>query len=256
MQRLFRSILVLLIALAAAGCSDDITCPDPDDQPTKPFIRSQVRQTDGPSPRTLATLTVGGDPVTSLLAASINYREFGEPEFLDDPLILAAIEEDAVVWQPGTPCTLRVVTDMGFARGSAVVPEAAAPVAPPSITLGDSLRVAWGPAQDADYYIVRAVVRADGDSLVLENAVTDTEAVFAADAVTLAGSLEGVVRAVSGPIPETGSDGNITEEGWGFFSMSFEDASSSFELIVEDPDARGLRPPAAAYGRQRARPVR
>ncbi|MBD3367110.1 MAG: hypothetical protein GF405_02905 [Candidatus Eisenbacteria bacterium] len=226
------AITLLLVAFGAGGCSDDITCPDADDAAARPSIRAFVRQTTLGSPATTATITVGADPVPSLLIASVNYRDFGEPELIDGPLLRATMEEEQVVWQPGTPCTLRVSTDSGFARAPAVVPEAASVSAPATVSLGDSLALHWSLSADADYYAVRAVVRSGPDSLVIETTTVDTSLVIAAQDLSMTGELAGVVSAVSGPLPAQGSSGNVTGEGWGFFSVSYETGDSSFEVEV------------------------
>lgn len=238
MSRRVGVLALTVVVLAAGGCSDDVTCPDPDDAATKPFVRAFIRQTAGEPDTTFATLTVGGDPVPTFVVASVNYREFEDADLVEGPLLYAELEDGVVIWQPGTPCTLRVSTDEGFARGSAVVPQAVTPTAPASIVLGDSLVVSWSPADDADYYALRAVLRAGSDSLVVEMSVDDTTAVVAAGAITMAGDLTGAVAAVSGPPPEAGAQGNITGEGWGFFSVSYETGASGFSTTVLAPGAR------------------
>jgi hypothetical protein len=232
------AVLALLVVVVLAGCSDDITCPDCEDAPDKPFVSAHVRQRGGDQPSTVATLTVGGDPVPATLVASVNYREFGEETLVDGPLLSATLEDDAVIWQPGTPCTLRVSTDAGFARASAVAPSAPSVWAPATVTLGDSLVVSWSAADDADFYSLRAVLREGVDSLVVEVSVEDTLYVFMPDALTMSGELTGVVASVSGPLPAAGANGNVTGEGWGFFSVSYETDNSRFAATVLEPVKR------------------
>ena len=227
-------ILTLLLVVAFAGCSDDITCPG-DDGSDSPFVTAHVRQRGGERPFTAASLTVGGDPVPSTLVASVNYREYDEEVLIDGPLLYATLDDSAVIWQPGTPCTLRVSTDIGFARAPAVVPTAPVTAAPATVTLGDSLLVSWSSSNDADFYSLRAVVRADDDSLVVAASVEDTFYTIQSDELSMSGVLEGAVSAVSGPLPEAGAEGNVTGEGWGFFSVSYETDESDFSTSVLEP---------------------
>lgn len=230
--RLVRAALLAALAAAAGyGCSDDVTCPDPGEIPDRPYIHAFVRESVGDGTR--AEITVASDPVSSFLVASVNYRGFDDPETVAGAVLVASLDDELVVWQPGTPCTLRVSTDAGFARASAVVPGAPQATSPGAVALGDSLTITWTPAGDADYYTVRGILHAGSDSLVIEESVEDTFVVLAPSVISLSGELTGAVSAVSGPFPAAGAEGNVTGEGQGFFWISYEDATSAFAVTVQ-----------------------
>ena len=62
----------------------------------------------------------------------------------------------------------------------------------------------------------------------------DTFAVFLPESIVSAGVVSGLVMTVAGPFPESGAAGNISGDGWGFFSLRYQDSGSGFEVIVSD----------------------
>ncbi len=230
--------------LLACGCSDDLVCPELQD--TLPYVSALVVQrSDGEEGTTHAEVTCTADPLPSLLIAFINGRELHvvvPPHGLD---VLATVDDDLVLWQPGTRCSLAVTTNYGYATAAEVMPDAAAVTAPAEISLGDGLELLWESVTDADYYVVSAVLVSEAgapvrgaprsrDTLALSVTTRDTFAVFLPESIVSAGVMSGLVMTVAGPFPESGAAGNISGDGWGFFSLRYRDSGSVFEVIVSD----------------------
>ncbi len=159
--------------------------------------------------------------------------------------LLAVLDDDAVLWQPGTWCLLEVTTDYGYATAAVVMPDAAAVTAPAEISLSDTLKLIWRSVTDADYYDVSAVLVPDAgalmrgawssrDTLALLATTRETFAVFLPGSIVSTGVVSGVVEAVAGPFPEGGAAGNVSGDGWGFFSLRYLDPGSAFDVVVSD----------------------
>ncbi len=226
----------ILIAIGLASCSDDIVCPG-DTVVIAPSITASVIESRLASgERTLVSVHCVADPLPDQFVVFVTGREITDVE-LDFPLALVAtLDDTAVVWQHGQGCSLRVNTDAGLSTATEIVPGPFSVQAPEDISLGDALTFAWEPSDSADYYTVRCVIRgARNDSLVLMRSATDTTVSFDPDDITMTGIASGWVRATTGPFPDGGSDGNITGEGWGFFTVSYYDSLCLFEFSVNDP---------------------
>ncbi len=226
---------VLLAATLLPGCSDDIVCPL-DENEGDPFIGASVLETrlaggDRVSVRVFCT----SDPLPGIFVVSVSDRSISEIS-VGDPLgLVATLEEDAILWQNGQVCSLKVTTEWGFATAGEPVPGAFSVVQANDVALGDTLFVEWATAEDADYYKVECVIRgARGDSIILSQTTTGTNAVFEPAEITLAGELDGKVLAVAGPYPGTGTNGNVVGAGWGYFTVSYYDTLSLFGLTVAD----------------------
>ncbi len=225
----------VLVAILLAGCSNDIVCPINENE-SDPFIGASVLETrlvQGAHASVMVFCT--SDPLPAIFVVSVSDRSISEIT-VGEPLgLVATLEEDAIIWQNSQACSLKVTTEWGFAKAIEPVPGPFSVVPPDGVSLGDTLFVEWATAADADYYKVECVIRgARGDSLVLSQATTDTTAVFVPADITLAGELEGRITAVAGPYPGSGSDGNVTGGGWGYFTVSYYDTLSLFELTVAD----------------------
>lgn len=226
---------VLLTVALLAGCSDDIVCPV-DESDGDPFIGASILETrlaggDHASVRVFCT----SDPLPAIFVVSVSDRSISEIS-VGDPLgLIATLEEDAIIWQNGQHCSLKVTTEWGFATAGEPVPGPFSVTQPADVSLGDTLFVGWMSAEDADYYRVECVIKgARGDSIVLSKATTGTTAAFEPADITLPGELGGKVVAVAGPYPGSGTDGNIAGGGWGYFTVSYYDSLSLFELTVAD----------------------
>ncbi len=234
------------LVLLSAGCSDDIMCPEVEPVDTTPYISAQVVQSsDGPDGSTHVEIVCTADPLPSLLIAFINGRTLPLAEPQDDLGLLAVLDDDLVLWQPGTLCSLEVTTNYGYAVAAEVAPAAATVTAPAEISLGDTLKLTWRSAADVDYYEVSAVLISDAgapvfsaprsrDTLALSVTTRDTFAVFLPESIVSAGVVSGLVMTVAGPFPESGAAGNISGDGWGFLSLRYRDSGSVFEVIVSD----------------------
>lgn len=239
MMRLWSKVAsggVVFLALAIlVGCSDDIVCPLGGNE-GDPFIGASVLETRlAGGVHTSVRVFCTSDPLPGMFIVSVSDRSISEIT-VGDPLgLVATLEEDSTIWQNGQVCSLEVTTEWGFATAEEPVPGPFSVVQPGGVSLGDTLFVEWAMAADTDYYEVECVIRGTrGDSLVLSQTTTDTTAVFEPDDITLAGELEGRVMAVAGPYPGSGSDGNVTGGGWGYFTVSYYDTLSLFELTVAD----------------------
>ncbi len=228
-------VLAVLVAMNLASCSDDIVCPD-DTIVVAPAITATVVESRfAAGDLTSVDVLCVADPLPNDFAVFVSGRQIDDIGLVLPLALHAALEDDDIVWQHGLDCSLRVITDVGVATATEVVPGAFAVEQPADITVIDTLDISWDPAEDADYYTVRCVIRsARDDSLVLERSVADTTVSFGPDDITLAGSASGWVRATAGPLPDGGTDGNVTGEGWGFFTVSYYDSLCLFEFSVAD----------------------
>jgi len=232
------------LVLFSAGCSDDIICPEAGPADTVPYISAQVVQnSDGPDESTHAEVVCTADPLPSHLMAFINGRELPPVVPPDGLGLLAVLDDDAVLWQPGTWCLLEVTTDYGYAAATVAMPAATTVTAPAEISLGDTLKLTWRSAADVDYYEVSAVLvpdagtsirgaRGSRDTLALSAPTRDTFAVFLPGSIVSTGVVSGCVVAVAGPFPESGSAGNVSGDGWGFFSLRYVEPGSAFDVVV------------------------
>ena len=230
--------------LLAGGCSDDLICPEVEPADTTPYIRAFVAQRSGSGDEsTHAEVACTADPLPSLLIAFVNGRTLPDVGPSDGLGLLAVLDDDTVLWQPGTLCSLEVTTDYGYATSAAVMPAAAAVTAPAGISLGDSLRLVWGSVTGADYYEVSAILVPDAsatmwgfpgnrDTLALSATTRETFAVFLPGSLTSTGVVSGFVETVAGPFPEGGAVGNVSGDGWGFFTLRYLDPGSAFDVVV------------------------
>lgn len=223
-------------AAALAGCSDDVVCPD-GAADGRPYVSATVVETRGADgERTSGTVFCSADTLPAFLIASVNGRDF--PNVVPDGALglTATLEDDAVTWQPGSACSLRVATDYGIASASAIVPGSFAVSAPEDIELGEALTLSWTASASADYYAVVATLtgaRAP-ETVQLYAATRDTAVTIAASGITIAGTIAGRVRAVAGPFPDGGEASNVSGAGWGFFTVAFSDTAGAFEVTVND----------------------
>lgn len=226
---------VAAVALLSGGCSDDVTCPDPVAADVEPFVSGGVAEFGGDRAEwTSIEVFCSSDPLPGLFAVLVNGRQLEIGPSPDCLGLVATLDEDQVVWAPGTHCTLQVTTDFGFAAAGARVPGSFQVTAPAQIALGDTLTLEWDPSDDADYYVVNAVLEGDEDTGVLSATVADTTVSFLPADIGMTGELAGYVTAVSGPFPDGGTEGNVTGVGWGFFTTSYYDGASEFSVTVTE----------------------
>lgn len=231
------------IVLLVIGCSDDLVCPEP--EPT-PYISAFVVQNpNGGDESTRVELVCTADPLPSSLAAYVNGRALAAGVSPDGHGLIATLDADEVLWSPGTQCLLQVSTNYGSAGATVVMPDAATVTEPTEISLGDSLKLVWRSVADADYYEVSAVLAPDAsasmrgapgnrDTLSLSATTRETFAVFLSESIVSTGVVSGFVEAVAGPFPEAGAAGNISGDGWGFFTLRYLNSGSAFDVTVSD----------------------
>jgi hypothetical protein len=231
--------LGVLAVLVVAGCSDDIVCPQ-FQQDVVPYISARVEQgSDGRAEWAHADVSCTADPVPTLLIAFITGREISDEAPYEGAGLRVTLDDDVIVWQPGTVCSLGVTTSYGYATSSEVVPEAVSVVAPEVISLGDTLTLFWNGAPDADYYEVYAELFHVGApaggrrSVTLSATTRDTRVVFLPEDIEYEGVISGVVEATAGPFPESGAVGNIAGDGWGFFTLQQTGPESEFSVVVQ-----------------------
>jgi hypothetical protein len=226
---------LLPVLLMAQGCSDDIVCGDTPPEVT-PYISAKVVESRDPGgDLTLVRVFCTANPLPDLLSAAVNDRAISQVG-PDNHGLLATLEEPSIVWQAGTRCSLRVITEFGVATSGSYLPMPFAVTAPESIAVGDTLTVTWRASERADYYGVSMLLAAGTpDEKTITATVRDTIAVFLPSAVNAAGELSGSVAAVSGPFPDGGAPGNISGAGWGFFTASYRDSTSVFRVMVTNP---------------------
>lgn len=231
--------LALLVALTAAflalsGCCDDIICPPYE---VVPFITAELLEyDDGDAQATRARIFCSADPLPDFLVAYVNGRGF-ENVGLGEPVGLSgSFEESLIIWQAGAPCSLHATTNFGYAVATVRVPAPFAVWPPDDIVVGDTLKIAWAPSDDADFYIVDAMLTEGtwADTVELYASVTETSVVFMPELIIFPGVVSGHVLAVSGPKPGVGAPGNITQDGHGFFNVSYYDTLSMFECTVTE----------------------
>ena len=236
------------VLLLAGGCSDDVVCPEVVQDGVVPHISASATQgSNGRAEWTYAEVVCSADPLPSLLIAFINGRELSGIEASGDLGLVRSLDDDVIVWQPGTACSLEVTTDYGYATATAVVPEAPLVSTPAALTIGDTLRLEWPAAEGANYYRVTGVFTEDPiaagrdnrDVLAFLTTTQDTTAAFTTDSITSPGEFSGVVEAVAGPFPQGGTEGNISGDGWGFFTLRYSDVGSAFTVTLSDPRAPG-----------------
>ncbi len=228
-------VLAVLVAMSLVSCSDDIVCPDDTIIVAPAITASVVESRLAGGDRTSVEVHCVADPLPNDFAVFVSGRQIDDIDVVSPLALRATLDDDDIVWQHGIDCSLRVITDVGIATAIEPVPGAFAVEPPTDITVTDTLNLSWAPADDADYYTVRCVIRsARDDSLVLERSIADTTVSFGPDDITLAGSASGWVRATAGPLPDGGTDGNVTGEGWGFFTVSYYDSLCLFEFSVAD----------------------
>ncbi len=226
------AILAFLLACSLVSCSDDIVCPT-NTMVIAPSIAGSVlesRLADGDS--TVVRVRCLADPLPDEFVVFVSGRELDRVDLISPITLVASLDDDDIVWQHGQGCSLRVNTETGLSTATEDVPGGFSVRQPAEIALGETLRVTWTPSEGADYYDVRCVVSATGDSLVLERSVPDTVVMFGPDEVTLAGTVAGWVRATAGPFPDGGTDGNVSGVGWGYFTVSYYDSLCLFESAV------------------------
>ncbi|MCK4510777.1 hypothetical protein KAW64_03510 [bacterium] len=237
-------IAVAAIVFLIVGCSDDLVCPELQETP---YISALiVQRSDNGDESTRVEVVCTADPVPSGFSAFINGERLPAVVRPDGLGYLATLDADEISWQPGRSCLLQVSTDDGNAGATLFVPEAPVVTEPVDISLGDSLKVLWRSAADADYYAVSAVLVQDAgagagggrgsrdDTLALSRATRETFVVFSANSIVAAGVVSGFVEAVAGPFPEAGAAGNISGYGWGFFTLRYVDSGSTFDVAVSD----------------------
>ena len=237
-----RFLGALLATLAAtillAGCSDDVVCPIDTTDTTpdvEPFVSARiVEATLARGDTTWVQVYVTADSLPTLLFVSVNDRQIDDVTVDDNFGLVVSLEEDVIVWQPGTRCSLKVTTNYGFAASSEPVPSGFAVAAPGTVLLGEPLTLQWSRSDDADYYVLRGSLEGAGMDAEISATVRDTTVTVDAGEIPFAGVIRGHVEAVAGPFPETGSGGNIGGAGWGFFTIAYCNPASSFEVAVAD----------------------
>ena len=249
---LIKSALGAATLLALAGCSDDVVCPDLVPDEANVYIAAHLTQVSDSGPRDAsahAELVCTSDPLPTTLIAFINGRELSEVESHEGLGLRASFDDDVVLWEPGTSCSLGVTTNLGYATSVILVPYAADPVAPLESAVDETLAILWSAAAGADYYRLTATLVPEEagrggqrDTLEFELNTRSSRVTFEPDDLPFTGSLAGVVESVAGPFPEGGSAGNVEGDGWGFFSARYSDAGSGFAVTVYDPLDR-MRPP-------------
>ncbi len=225
----------MLIAMSLVSCSDDIVCPDDTIIVAPSITASVVESRLAGGDNTSVDVLCVADPLPSDFAVFVSGRQIDDIGLVLPLALHASLEDDDIVWQHGFDCSLRVITDVGVATATEPVPGAFTVEPPADIAVTDTLSFSWTPADSADYYTVRCVIHgARDDSLVLERSVADTTVSFDPDDITMAGSASGWVRATAGPLPDGGTDGNVTGDGWGFLTVSYYDSLCLFEFSVAD----------------------
>ena len=239
----------VLTAAWLSGCSDDVVCPDIEPVEATLFVSASLTQSiDGRTETSFAEVVCTGDPLPSTLIAYINGRSLSDVGPAQDPGLRATFEDNVVLWEPGTACSLGVTTDFGYATSVVAVPAHAAAAVPLESALGETLTISWNDADGADYYrvtarLVSASRARDGhrDYIDLESNTRELSVAFGPADLTFAGHLSGVVESVTGPFPEGGSEGNVSGDGWGFFSARYSESDSYFQTTIYDPLDR-MRP--------------
>lgn len=235
-----RTALTLLptiaLVLAAAGCSDDVVCPDFSPE-ALPFVSASVEEhDDSTGTETEVSVFVTAAPLPYNLAVFVNGTGINTPGIAQEPGLLRTFSSDLVAWQPGLACSLSVTTNYGHATAGVTVPESPEVSAPAAITVGEPLPLEWPPVGDADYYRLTAmvIVAAPPGTTELVYATSETSLVIGAQELGEAGTVTGHVAAVAGPLIESGAEGNVSGDGAGFFTVSYHGGSGEFDVVVSD----------------------
>ncbi len=231
------------VALAAAGlvwvagCSDDVVCADK----TTPYIVARVEEVGaGRAGSTQVEVYCASDPRMSpgSLSATIAQRQLSDPVEAEDQVgFLMTLSDTQIVWQTGTSCPLEVTTEFGIATSQEAVPGSFEVTAPETVTVGEPLTLSWTASNGADYYRVQAALDGTQGTTELDIAVSGTSVSLDATEVGSAGVFSGVVWAVAGRFPQSGAEGNVADEGWGYYSIAYRDSSGDFEVVVLDSAA-------------------
>lgn len=232
----FVSTAAVCGVLALTGCSDDVVCPEPGPDAVPLVSARVVEKDDASGTGTYVSVFCTADPLPELYVVSITQRQIDEEGQAQEPGLVLTLEDSLVVWQPGSPCSLKVTTDYGFASASETVPASPEVSAPATIATGESLPLSWVPVDGADYYIVSAVVMSvtvrDTSEVVFATRETFFE--LPSDYFESEGVVSGQVDAVAGPFIEGGSEGNVSGAGSGFFTVAYHDSAGVFEVSVSD----------------------
>lgn len=229
-------ITAVVCAALAAGCTDEVVCPIPTQPDALPFFSARVVEAATVrGDTTWVEVFATADPLPDYVVASINTRQIDQLGTAQSPGLLVTLRQSAIVWVPGTGCSLKVTTNYGFATSGETVPTGSQVSAPESVTVGEPLVLTWLPSDDADYYAISATLE-EGlrDAVEISAVVEDTSVTIDADAIPFPGTVRGFVEAVAGPFPAVGADGNVGGVGWGFFSIAYRDPGSVFEVTVAD----------------------
>jgi hypothetical protein len=227
---------ITALALASAGCSDDVVCPEFAPE-ALPFVSARVEEhDDSTGTGTEVSVFVTAAPLPRDLFVSISGRNILGVGSAAEPGLLRTLSDDLVAWQPGFSCSLSVTTNYGYATAAVDVPQSPDVSAPAAITVGDPLALAWAAAAGADYYRMSAtvIVAAPPGTTELVYATTETSLVIEPQELGAAGTVRGHVDAVAGPVIESGVEGNVSGDGTGFFTVSYHDDSGEFDVAVSD----------------------
>jgi hypothetical protein len=226
------AIVALASLSVTTGCSDEVVCSDD----TTPYVSARVEQVGAArAGSTYVEAYCSNDPLPGMFDVSVSDRELPDPVEAPDQLgLLTSLTETLVIWQPGTNCLLEVATEFGIATALETVPGPFEVAAPGTIAVSETLTVSWTASEDADYYVVEAWHA--GSASVIDVAVEGTATSFTPSELPGSGLLSGRVRAVAGPFPSAGTSGNVTGEGWGYFTVSYRDAGGDFEVVLVDRD--------------------
>lgn len=217
-----------------AGCSDDVVCTGE----TTPYVAARIEEVGAArGGSTYVEVYCSSDPRLnpSSLYASVADRRLGDPVEAPDQIgFLMTLSDTLLVWQTGTSCLLEVTTEFGIASAQEVIPGAFEVTAPETVMVGETLSLAWTSSYGADYYRVQASHEGQDGEADLDIAVNGTSVLLDATEVGSAGTLSGVVWAVSGRFPQSGAAGNVAGEGWGYYTVSYREAGDEFEVVVRD----------------------
>ncbi|MFH1502238.1 MAG: hypothetical protein ABIG03_04250 [Candidatus Eisenbacteria bacterium] len=228
----------LVCALVVTGCSDDVVCSEE----TTPYVSARVEEVGvSRAGSTYVHVYCSHDPLPGMLDVAVSDRELPDPAEAEDALgLFTSLSDTQVIWQPGTDCRLEVATEYGIAEALEPVPGSFVVTAPETVALDETLELTWTESEDADYYVVEAWLTGRRLTPSLERgpeldvAVEGTSVSLDLSELPGAGVLTGRVRAVAGPFPRSGSAGNMTGQGWGYFTVSYRDAGGEFQTVVRD----------------------
>lgn len=228
---LVAALALIVLPVLLAGCSDEIVCS----QEIPPFISTSVTEvSDSRAGTTLVEFYCSGDPVPEIFSVAVGGRELPDP--LPDaggPGLVSTLSETAVIWLPGVDCVLSVGSDYGIASAVVTVPGPLSVAAPETGTAGEQTTIAWTASSDADYYLLEVELAESGaETTDFVAVVEDTSFTIDLSGFQGEGYVSGHVAAVSGPLPGTGAQGNVTGEGWGFMRMSYRDSGALFSIFI------------------------